>query len=52
MGVMFLLMFAIVFFLTCGFASVGEPWRNRLMCLGWAFIAAAMLLERAAPLIR
>lgn len=52
MGVVFLLMFAVVFFIVCGFAPIGEPWRNRLLCLGWAFLAAAMLFERAAPLLR
>lgn len=46
-----LLVFALVLFTVAGFVAVPDPWHNRLICFGLACLAAAMLFEKAGPLL-
>ncbi len=44
-----LLVFALVFAICAG--SIAEPWRWRLLCYSVACLAAALLFEKAGPLL-
>ncbi len=47
---MVLFMFALVLFIVAS-APVPDPWHNRLICWGLACLAAALLFEKAGPVL-